>query len=81
MYFTEHTFQINVKYTYNNLVLQKLVQRYSPLLRTNFISSLILEISHMTSNIAWSCFHVSSVADLHDSTCSAIVLHVFSVSI
>ena len=25
MYFTEHTFQINVKYTYINLVLQKLV--------------------------------------------------------
>jgi len=26
MYFTEHTIQINVKYTYNNLVLQKLVR-------------------------------------------------------
>jgi len=56
-------------------------KKYSPLLRTNFISSLILEISHMTSNIAWSCFHVSFVANLHGSTCSTIVLHVFSVSI
>jgi len=56
-------------------------KKYSPLLRTNFISSLILELSHMTSNIAWSCFHVSFVADLHNSTCSTIVLHVFSVSI
>jgi hypothetical protein len=35
----------------------------------------------MTSNIAWSCFHVSFVADLHDNACSTIVLHVFSVSI
>ena len=56
-------------------------KKYSPLLRTNFISSLILEISslileisHMTSIIAWSCLHVSFVADLHDSTCSTIVL-------
>ena len=35
----------------------------------------------MTSYIAWSCVHVSFVTDLHDNTCSTIVLDAFSVSI
>ena len=50
MYFTEHTFQINVKYTYNNLVLQKLVVHVHVVFQ--YLASLVaLDPKHMKNQM------------------------------